>query len=360
MDFHPVQGALLVTNDALQGAFAVAGPDGLRPVPELSRGVRMTEHSQRVERVIGSYPGTLWLQTFDAVPDPHPDNPSMISRLFRHDGGAWKPVGDPRSKDFLWAGWTSGPGCLVGARGPYAGRAARAALDCPGRKVPVRPFPDPGAEWRVEQGRPSPAGDVVLLERSYDKPWEFHLVVMTAADPPEVATRSIPFPDVVRERKADVLQDHRRSLIVLSPTDVYLPLALAAKPGTNGAGAAEPMLLHFDGKSFARVDLPALEGGVPVLALAPDGALLLAGRRATRAGEDFTVWRRAPGQPFQVVGDYRSPAGEGHWNAYDLWAGANGDLWIGAVRVGDEQAQPRSRVLHAGPVREVWKPPAAP
>ena len=45
--------------------FAVAEADGLREVPELAQGLDLGEHVQTIERLVGTWPGTLWLQTLD-------------------------------------------------------------------------------------------------------------------------------------------------------------------------------------------------------------------------------------------------------------------------------------------------------
>ena len=357
---HPVDNALFVTveDDLTRVLFAVAEPEGLREVPELAHGLNLGKNVQTIDRLIGTWPGTLWLQTLDVDADRVPADPDWTTRFFRYDPGGWRTVGNVKTNTLYRAVWLAGPRCLVGIQGHnnVAG-AARRPADCPDRRIPVVPLDDPRNAYLMRLAAASRSGDAFVLEQSTSETPRFRVEILGNQDAPKRRLAPLPLPVEV---EADRLEFSvgPKSLVVHSATEAYLggrlrPKGSPVNPPKDAIDSPKEtsVLFRFDGIDWSVLETPPITG-VPLFTVAKDGTVIIAARGAENE-EDFALWFRLPTGTWERRNTFRSQSG-GRCGPYEIWARSPNDVWVACGT--PRGPAHRTRVVHTGEMKLVWRP----
>lgn len=351
LTFAPIDGGALIvaSADFSRAAFALAEGGGARHLPELGQGPRLRG---ALERVRGTWPGTIWLQTLEVEQDVRPEDPPWTSWLYRYDAGAWRQTGDTKSGEIYWATWLPSPGCLVGIRDH-----SRRAADCPSRPILIRGIPGTAGQWAIRLGATSPTGDAFLFEESCDAEHGYRVRIVRADDPPTIDDFALPLP-VEALSSGGLLTWDAQSLQVHTSVDAYLRGELSWTPPGSGRAQSVGVFLHFDGRAWSPVTLPRPVPR-PAFAVAPDGSLIIAVDEEGGRSGDFSVWRRAPQGAWKREITYGAPPGEGRWHPFQIWARFPDDLWIASTHTDASRGRSRDRILRTKPVDRVWRPTRA-
>ncbi len=330
--------------------FAVAEADGLREVPELAQGLDLGKHVQTIERLVGTWPGTLWLQTLDVDPEKTPEDPDWTSRFFRHDAAGWKALRFKSNARYPIV-WVDGPNCLVGLQGGSRVKGTkRVAADCPGRRAPVVQLDDVRDAYRMSTTVTSPAGDVGVLEESADPP-RFRVEILGNQDVPKRSTAPIPLPVAVDAYAMDFVVGPK-SLVIHSTSNAYLGGILKPRGGA-APGKDASIFFRFDGNAWAVLETPPLTD-VPLFTVAEDGTVILAVPSAGKGDEDFSLWFLPPKGSWEKRYTFRNPVGPSLSHPYQIWARSTEDIWVACST--PENGSYRMRVVHTGEKKAVWRP----
>lgn len=350
--WHLGGGAILLESN--RNFFAAIKGDAVQVLPAMGRGLPPedgTDDRGSVQMIAGRWPDAVWLVWRDYDTWSAEDN-LWYERLFRYRHDHWERIHETRhdqSSNTLYRGlWEQPEGCLVGLLSDdrnesNAWQAHTEILDCPGQPAPTFSFkPTKQTEYGIAAAIGFASGHVVVLEQDTKmKEGEPRAprLALSRPGPPNRTEIELPLPpEIALDRRNFKLLDCR--VFGASPSDLYLV-------GNYDLGTATiPMLLHFDGTSFA--PLPA--SPIPHIAdadLAEDGSLVVLGSPPKENPRARSVWSLARGgawreMPMPIDRQLGEP-----YRPWSIAARSSDDVWVVGYHESNERKNRRLALFHS-------------